>query len=85
MVLTEPSTLVHTLRMINKRGVDMTYVLPPERVGSRFKPVGWGPNGWGISERPKGKRGYAPRCWNGELHPFKTKIQAKRICDELNK
>lgn len=43
----------------------MSYVIPPECKGSRFKPIAW-PEGWGIAERTKGKQAYTPKAWEGK-------------------
>lgn len=61
-------------------------------LGSKFRPLHWSDIyakgvpivGWGISEKPLGRRSYIPRGWEGKVHPFKSKIEAKRLCDELN-
>ena len=66
--------------------------LPAHCVGSKFRPVHWHDLrlcgavlvGWGIEEKPKGKRAYIPRAFRGETHPFKTKDEAQKVCDELN-
>lgn len=67
--------------------------LPEHCAGSKFRPVHWHdinttpPKliGWGVEEKPKGKRAYVPRAFRGETHPFKTKEEAQQVCDELNK
>lgn len=65
----------------------------PERCkGSKFRPVHWSdiskPGapivGWGLEEKPRGKRRYIPRGYNGEAHPFKSKAEAQKVCNYLN-
>ena len=66
--------------------------LPEHCKGSKFRPVHWSdiskPGcpivGWGLEEKPDGKRRYIPRGYNGEVHPFKSKQEAQTICDSLN-
>lgn len=73
----------------------MTTLQPifPERCkGSKFRPVSWSDIykegapvvGWGIEEKPAGRLRYIPRGYNGQIHPFKSKAEAKTVCDELN-
>lgn len=66
--------------------------LPAHCIGSKFRPAPWHDLrlggavlvGWGIEEKPKGKRAYVPRSYRGEIHPFKTKEDAQKACDDLN-
>lgn len=66
--------------------------LPEHCIGSKFRPVHWHDIrttpaklvGWGLEEKPKGKRGYIMRAYLGEFYPFKTKEEAQKVCDELN-
>lgn len=66
--------------------------LPDHCIGSKFRPVHWHDIqsgaavliGWGIEEKPPGQRRYTPRGYRGQLHPFKTKGEAQKVCDELN-
>lgn len=66
--------------------------LPEHCIGSKFRPVHWHDLGsgepvlvgWGIEEKPKGKRFYKPRAYRNEVHPFKTKEEAQTVCDALN-
>lgn len=66
--------------------------LPEHCLGSKFRPVHWhdiseSPAkliGWGIEEKRSGARIYLPVGYRGEVHPFKTKAEAQKVCDELN-
>ena len=60
--------------------------------GNKFRPVSWNdiskPGaplvGWGISRKAPGERRYKPCGFEGKVHPFKTKKDAKAVCDRLN-
>ena len=66
--------------------------LPAHCAGSKFRPVHWsdisGPKarivGWGIEEKPAGRRRYELRALDGQIHPFKTEAEAKAACVSLN-
>lgn len=67
-------------------------ILSARHAGSKFRPVHWcdisKPNapviGWGIEEKPAGARRYIPRGYGGEVHPFASKAEAQKVCDDLN-
>lgn len=66
--------------------------LPEHCIGSKFRPctyheitpTGAVLVGWGLEEKPSGKRRYEPRGFRGELHPFKTEEEANAVCSALN-
>lgn len=70
--------------------------LPSHLIGSKFRPVHWSDIyadpavivGWGVEEMPAGTSRYIPRSLGPDtktdMHPFKTKKEAKAHCAYLN-
>lgn len=63
-----------------------------EITNDKFRPVHWSDLsqegapivGWGIERKKSGARHYKPVAYKGEIHPFQSKKEAQKICDNLN-
>lgn len=58
---------------------------------TKFRPVHWSdiskPGapivGWGIERKLATERRYKPVGYHGKIHPFRSKAEAQKVCDEL--
>ena len=58
---------------------------------TKFRPVHWSDIhkigapivGWGIERKLPTERPYTPVGYHGSIHPFQTKAEAQKVCDEL--
>lgn len=59
--------------------------------GAKYSPNSWSNIhkegapivGWGIAEKLPTERFYKPIAWKGQIHPFATKKDAQKFCNEL--